>query len=68
MNLRTTPEVKRRKSLPSMSGPGAGEVWAVASIPKVDAIGAGLDRITRSDLAGYYRHCGFPLQTFNEQP
>ncbi|MDQ3442376.1 MAG: hypothetical protein M3490_02030 [Chloroflexota bacterium] len=51
-----------------MSGPGAGEVWAVASIPKVDAIGAGLDRITRSDLAGYYRHCGFPLQTFNEQP
>ncbi len=36
--------------------------------PLVDAIGAGLDRITRSDLAGYYRHCGFPLQTFNEQP
>lgn len=34
----------------------------------VDAIGTGFDRITTADIAGYYRHCGFPLPTPTEQP
>lgn len=29
--------------------------------PLVDAIGTGLNQVTAADLAGYYRHCGFPL-------
>lgn len=36
--------------------------------PLVAAIGAGLERITTSDIAGYYRHCGFPLPQPDEQP
>lgn len=27
----------------------------------VAAIGEGLDRLTTDDIAGYYRHCGYPL-------
>lgn len=34
----------------------------------VAAIGAGLDRITASDIAGYYRHCGFMLPDSAAQP
>jgi transposase len=29
--------------------------------PLVEAIGAGLTAITRTDIAGYYGHCGYPL-------
>lgn len=36
--------------------------------PLVDAIGEGLDAITTTDIAGYYRHCGFPLPQASEQP
>lgn len=36
--------------------------------PLGQAIGSGLDRITATDLAGYYRHCGFPLPPSAEQP
>ena len=36
-------------------------VGARAFEPLVQAIGAGLDRISRSDIASYYRHCGFAL-------
>lgn len=34
----------------------------------VRAIGHGLDQITAQDLAGCYRHCGFPLPTDQGQP
>jgi transposase len=37
---------------------GAG---ARAFAPVVQAIGAGLERISRRDIAGYYRHCGFAI-------
>jgi transposase len=37
---------------------GAG---ARAFAPLVQAIGAGLERISRRDIAGYYRHCGFAI-------
>lgn len=36
-------------------------VAARAFDPLVDAIGAGLAAITTDDIAGYYRHCGYPL-------
>ncbi len=36
--------------------------------PLLAAIGAGLDRITTSDIRGYYQHCGFSLPTSNPQP
>ncbi len=36
--------------------------------PLLDAIGTGLDRITTSDIAGFYRHCGFALPQETEQP
>lgn len=32
------------------------------------AIGDGLDRITPTDIRGYYAHCGFPLSDPDEQP
>lgn len=32
------------------------------------AIGMGLDRITTTDIRGYYEHCGFRLPTQDEQP
>lgn len=34
----------------------------------IDAIGAGLARITPSDIAGYYRHCGYPLPNASGPP
>lgn len=34
----------------------------------VAAIGTGLDAITVTDIAGCYRHCGFPLPDPDEQP
>lgn len=36
-------------------------VAARAFDPLVDAIGAGLAAITTTDIAGYSRHCGYPL-------
>ena len=36
--------------------------------PLVEAIGDGLDRITTTDIAGFYRHCGFPLPQKSGQP
>lgn len=36
--------------------------------PLVEAIGDGLDRITTSDIAGCYRHCGFELPAHDTQP
>lgn len=32
------------------------------------AIGVGPDRISARDIAGYYRHCGFPLPIPEAQP
>jgi len=43
-------------------------VGARAFEPLVDAIGAGLDRITTGDIAGFYRHCGFTLPDPKRQP
>lgn len=43
-------------------------VAARAFDPLVDAIGAGLTRITPTDIAGYYRHCGFALLQPATQP
>jgi transposase len=43
-------------------------VAARAFPPLVDAIGAGLDRITKRDIAGFYRHCGFALPHRDTQP
>lgn len=34
----------------------------------VGAIGVGLDQITTTDIAGYYRHCGFALPASETQP
>jgi len=34
----------------------------------LDAIGEGLDRITATDIAGFYRHCGYPLPPPTTQP
>ncbi len=36
--------------------------------PLVSAIGTGLDRITPTDIAGFYRHCGFSLPQPGEHP
>jgi transposase len=36
--------------------------------PLVDAIGVGLAQVTSTDIAGYYRHCGFALPAPDEQP
>ncbi len=36
--------------------------------PLVDAIGDGLAQVTSTDIAGYYRHCGFALPAPDEQP
>lgn len=38
-------------------------IAARAFDPLVDAIGTGLRAVTESDLAGYYRACGYPLQS-----
>lgn len=43
-------------------------VGARALAPLLAAIGDGLDRITITDIAGYYRHCGFPLPDPKTQP
>jgi transposase len=43
-------------------------VAARAVDPLVDAIGLGLTRITPTDIAGYYRHCGYLLSNPDEQP
>lgn len=43
-------------------------VAARAFDPLLAAIGSGLDRITVTDIAGYYGHCGFPLSPPAEQP
>lgn len=40
-------------------------VAARAFDPLVDAIGVGLTAISTTDIAGYYRHCGYP---FPRQP
>lgn len=44
------------------------EVAARAFDPLVDAIGAGLTRITPMDIVGFYRHCGFDLPAPPTQP
>jgi len=36
--------------------------------PLLAAIGTGLDRISTSDIRGYYDHCGFSLPNPDEQP
>lgn len=43
-------------------------VGARAFDPLLDAIGAGLERITTGDIAGFYRHCGFTLSQLDSQP
>jgi transposase len=43
-------------------------VAARAFDPLVDAIGVGLTRITTTDIAGSYRHCGFNLPVPPSQP
>lgn len=43
-------------------------VAARAFDPLVDAIGIGLTSITTTDIAGYYRHCGFALPEPATQP
>jgi len=43
-------------------------VAARAYEPLLDAIGEGLDRITATDIAGFYRHCGYPLPPPTTQP
>ncbi len=43
-------------------------VAARAFDPLVAAIGAGLEAITPTDIAGYYRHCGYHLPLPKEQP
>lgn len=43
-------------------------VGARAFDPLVDAIGDGLERITTSDIAGFYRHGGFDLPAPVSQP
>lgn len=37
-------------------------------VPLIDAIGAGLDRITTGDIAGFYHHAGFALPRADTQP
>jgi transposase len=36
--------------------------------PLIDAIGDGLDRVTATDIAGFYRHCGYELSPPSKQP
>jgi transposase len=43
-------------------------VAARAFDPLVDAIGTGFTQVTPTDIAGYYRHCGFALPTPDAQP
>jgi hypothetical protein len=43
-------------------------IGARAFVPLVEAIGAGLNRITTADIAGCYRHGGFTLPQRDVQP
>jgi len=43
-------------------------VAARAYEPLLAAIGEGLDRVTATDISGFYRHCGYDLARPPTQP